>query len=113
MASKWVSNAAETFHKIPMTCIWIFVQQSHDPSPHRTAAGQFDRPSPGRGHGPAASPPWQMACEQVIDGPFAEDGTDFSSYATGAPARLPLCDCCRVVVAGHADHARARAHRSQ
>src|SRR4051812_44369839 len=45
--------------------------------------------------------------------PFAEDGTVFSSSATGASARSPGCDCGRVVVACHADHARARPDRSR
>ena len=45
--------------------------------------------------------------------PFAEDGTDFSSYATGASARFTGCDRCRVVVACHADLARARPDRSR
>src|SRR5205085_9883759 len=39
--------------------------------------------------------------------------TDFFSYATGAAAHMPWGDCCRVVVAGHAHHARARTDRSQ
>src|SRR5206468_1508542 len=99
--------------KVPqnlMACIWIFVQQSHRPGPRSNGRRPIPR---GERRIHLTVPPWQMACEQVIDGPFAEDGTDFTSYATGAPARLPLYDCCRVVVAGHADYACARADRSQ
>src|ERR1700737_5086238 len=56
---------------------------------------------------------WQIAGDRLIDGPRPEDGTDFSSYATGPSAHVPGCDCCRVVVAGHAYHLGARADRSQ
>src|SRR5205823_11730559 len=56
---------------------------------------------------------WQTAGDRVIDGPRPEDGTDFSSYAAGASPDIPWYDCCGVVVAGHADHAAARADRSQ
>jgi hypothetical protein len=51
---------------------------------------------------------WQKAGKALIDEPFPEDGTDFFSYATGAPRRFPECDRCCVVVVGHADHADAR-----
>src|SRR5229473_3814870 len=56
---------------------------------------------------------WQTAGDRLIEVLRPEDGTDFSSYATGAFADILGCDCCRVVVAGHAYHAGARADRSQ
>src|SRR5437879_5808001 len=56
---------------------------------------------------------WQTAGDRVIDGPRPEDGTDFSSYAAGASPDIPWYDCRGVVVAGHADHAGARADRPQ
>ena len=56
---------------------------------------------------------WQTAGDRLIDGPRPEDGTDFSSHAAGASPGIPEHDCRRVVVAGHADHAGARADRSR
>src|SRR5206468_7049076 len=55
---------------------------------------------------------WQNANERVIDGPRPEDGTDFSSYAAGASPFIAWYDRGPLVVAGHADYARARADRS-
>src|SRR4029077_10314985 len=56
---------------------------------------------------------WQTAGDRLIDGPRPEDGTDFSSYAAGASPVIVGYDRGRVVVAGHADHARARPDRPQ
>src|SRR3954447_15436484 len=55
---------------------------------------------------------WQIAVDRLIERP-PEDGTDFSSYAVGASPDLAECDRGRMVVAGRADHAAARADRSQ
>ena len=56
----------------------------------------------------AISRSWQMASDQLIDGPCPEDGTDFFSYAAGALFIVLRFDCCGVVVACHADFAVAR-----
>src|SRR5438046_10554311 len=69
--------------------------------------------APASGHRLRRSRPWQMAADQLIDGRRPEDGTDFFSYAAGASPHVTQCDCRGLVVAGHADHAGARADRSR
>src|SRR3954468_3072888 len=56
---------------------------------------------------------WQIAAEPLSDGLRPEDGTDFSSHAAGASPVIARNDRSPVVVGGNADHARARADRSQ
>ncbi len=56
---------------------------------------------------------WQTAGDRLIDDSRPEDGTDFSSYAAGASPVIAMHDRRPVVVARHADHACARADRSQ
>src|SRR5258708_36091235 len=89
-----------------MTRISDFVQQTHN----FIAPGENCRRTE-RGLPLGCS--WQIAGDRLIDGPRPEDGTDFSSYAAGASPDIPEYDRSRVVVVGHADHARARADRSQ
>ena len=68
--------------------------------------GRDGEPVAASRHSPGS---WQNAGEQVIDGPRPEDGTDLSSYAAGASPDIARNDRSIVVVAGHSDHACARA----
>src|ERR1700760_3570515 len=63
---------------------------------------------------PKASPPHLADGAREANRRSAlEGGTDFLAYATGASAHFAWCNCCRVVVAGDADHPGARADRPQ
>ena len=89
-----------------MPGIWDFVQQSHNFIASKVSLRPINAVSP-QPH------TWQTRADRVIDGPRLEEKTDFLSYyTTGAVAHFIGCDCCRVVVAGHADRACARADRS-
>src|SRR5580704_19281291 len=106
MPFKWVPNTAETH------------PDSHDGHfGFCPAKSQLYRvvvkPAHGKSKSGRCSGSWQTACDRLSDGPRPEDGTDFSSYGTGASPDIAERDCCHVVVAGHTHHAGARADRSQ
>src|SRR5207249_4312471 len=99
MASKWVSNAAEKSRKIQWPLFGFLSSKVTILWDGRTAAVQFA----GEGAQPARRTPLADGVRAGNRRTLAEDGTNFTSYATGSPARLAGCNCCRVVVAGHAD----------
>ena len=79
-----------------MTDISDFVQQSHN---FIIPWVKLARYAP---FGLRLSCSWQTDDDRLIDGPFPEDRTDFSSYATGASPDILERDCRHMVVAGDA-----------